>query len=85
MTANASTDHQFLGWDGPSISISISKNPLELDVDSDKQVKVNFLNGNYPNYSGIDFYADSLIKKQLKSWIINSNLGIPYIWKMSTV
>ena len=41
MTVNASTDHQFLGWDGPTISISISKNPLELDVDSDKQVKAN--------------------------------------------
>jgi hypothetical protein len=55
MTANASTDHQFLEWDEPSFSISTSGNPLELDVDSDKQVKANFLNGIYPNYSGKDF------------------------------
>ena len=60
VTANASTDHQFLGWDGPSISIPTSMNPLEIEIDSDKQLKANFLNSINPDYSGIGFYADSI-------------------------
>ena len=63
ITANASTDHQFLGWDGPSISIPTSMNPLEIEIDSDKQIKANFLNSINPDYSGIGFYADSIYSK----------------------
>ena len=63
VTANASTDHQFLGWDGPSISIPTSMNPLEIEIDSDKQLKANFLNSINPDYSGIGFYADSIYSK----------------------
>lgn len=60
ITANASADHQFLGWDGPSISIPTSINPIEIGIDSDKQIKANFLNSINPDYRGIGFYADSI-------------------------
>ena len=60
ITATASTDHEFIGWDGPSISIPTSINPIIIDIDSDKQLKANFLNSINPDYRGIGFYADSI-------------------------
>ena len=58
INAEPSSDYKFLGWDGPSILKPTSVNPLILEIDSDKEIKANFLNINNPDYTGIGFYAD---------------------------
>jgi hypothetical protein len=60
INANPSSGFEFLGWDGPSVLKPTSLNPLILDIDSDKEIKANFLNISDPNYSGIGFYADPI-------------------------
>ena len=60
LNAAASSDHKFLGWDGPSMNKPRSNNPLVVSIDSDKQFKANFLSKINPDYSGIGFFADSI-------------------------
>ena len=60
LNATASSDHKFLGWDGPSMNKPRSNNPLVVSIDSDKQFKANFLSKINPDYSGIGFFADSI-------------------------
>ena len=60
LNASASSEHEFLGWDGPSINKPKSNNPLVVSIDSDKQFKANFVNEINRDYSGIGFYADSI-------------------------
>ena len=60
LNASASSEHEFLGWDGPSITKPKSNNPLVVSIDSDKQFKANFLSKINPDYSGIGFFADSI-------------------------
>ena len=60
LNASASSEHEFLGWDGPSITKPKSNNPLVVSIDSDKQFKANFVNEINRDYSGIGFYADSI-------------------------
>ena len=63
LVANPSSGFRFLGWDGPSVSVPKSSNPLVLEVDSDKQIKANFLNSIDPDYTDIGFHADSIYSK----------------------
>ena len=60
INANPSDGYRFLGWDGNSISTPTSVNPLSMDIESDNNIKANFLNINDPDYSGIGFYADPI-------------------------
>ena len=60
INANPSDGYRFLGWDGISISTPTSVNPLSMDIESDNNIKANFLNINDPDYSGIGFYADPI-------------------------
>jgi len=63
LVANPSSGFRFLGWDGPSVSVPKSSNPLVLEVDSDKQIKANFLNSIDPDFTDIGFHADSIYSK----------------------
>jgi len=60
INAEPSSGYNFLGWDGPSISRPTSVNPLIINIDSDQDLKANFLNINDPDYSGIGFHADPI-------------------------
>tara|TARA_B100001173_G_C16030587_1_gene566585 strand:+ start:3616 stop:5004 length:1389 start_codon:yes stop_codon:yes gene_type:complete len=63
LVANPSSGFRFLGWDGPSVSVPKSSNPLVLLVDYDKQIKANFLNIIDPDFTDIGFHADSIYSK----------------------
>ena len=63
INAEPSSGYNFLGWDGPSISRPTSVNPLIINIDSDQDLKANFLNINDPDYSGIGFYADPIFSQ----------------------
>ena len=63
LVANPSSGFTFLGWDGPSVSVPKSSNPLVLEVDSDQQIKANFLNSIDPDFTDIGFHADSIYSK----------------------
>ena len=75
INANPSSGYKFLGWDGPSISKPTSVNPFTLDIDSDKEIKANFLNISYPDYTGIGFYADP-IYSQIDPYNLSSYLDV---------